>query len=433
MKQQNIDFRELLERILPLDELIPADREGVRRALEGGIAAEIETAALFALSRLEQRGALRRTAGPDGVLRYEQQDALRVITVPLPGETAEGVLRLHRAALPAQARATLEQVRRLLDVDDHLLFADPRHGNVHRAMAGWLSQVGREFLQGSVVTFLEAGAADPGRAFDRSLFERATEDCEVLLYCPDVRSEPALAAAGRMHGVGSIAVTAVKHPERDCFGCIEVRRPDRDAFSPEDLAFIALLADYSGGVLERADRIEKLMFIDPMTSVYNRSYFELQLQNEMARARREESSMALCIADIDDFKTFNTEYGYEAGNQVLAAVARALRSGVRPFDSVSRWGGEEFGVLLTAPVNGDDARAITERLRALVGRLDLEVTGLDRRRHRVRVTVSMGVAMFVGDGGTPEELWRSANRALLAAKQPPKNQVVFFGSLAKDG
>lgn len=141
--------------------------------------------------------------------------------------------------------------------------------------------------------------------------------------------------------------------------------------------------------------------------------------------------MALCIVDIDDFKTFNTGYGYEAGNQVLSAVARALRSGVRPFDSVSRWGGEEFGVLLTAPVHSDDARAICERLRALVGRLDLEVTGLDHALHRVRVTVSMGVAMSVGDGGTPEDLWRSANRALLAAKQPPKNQVVFFGSLAK--
>ena len=85
MKREPIDFRDLLERILPLDELMPADRVDVRRALAGGVAGEIETAALFALSRLEQRGALRRLpAGAAPALRYEQRDRLRVITVPLP-------------------------------------------------------------------------------------------------------------------------------------------------------------------------------------------------------------------------------------------------------------------------------------------------------------------------------------------------------------
>ena len=60
MKQKTIDFRELLESVLPLDDLLPADRAEVRRALQGGITRELETAALYALSRLEQRGALRR-------------------------------------------------------------------------------------------------------------------------------------------------------------------------------------------------------------------------------------------------------------------------------------------------------------------------------------------------------------------------------------
>jgi diguanylate cyclase (GGDEF)-like protein len=433
MKQQSIDFRELLERILPLDELMPADRADVRRALESGVGGEIETAALFALSRLEQRGALRRLPGAaqEPALRYEQRDALRVITVPLPSGDTPGVVRFHRTALPARAPATLEQVRRLLDMDDELLFADPPHGDERRSLAGWLAQAGREFLHGSVVTFVTGDETSPPRRFDAALFQRAAADGDAVLYCPDVALVPALAAAGHARGVGAIALAAVKHAGHPCFGCIEATRPNRDAFTPEDLAFIALLADYSSGVLERADRIEKLMFIDPMTAVYNRSYFELQLQNEMARARRESSSMALCIVDVDDFKAFNTAYGYEAGNQVLTGVARALRSGVRPFDSVSRWGGEEFGVLLTAPVHAEDARAICERLRAMVGRLDLEVTGLDLARHAVQVTASMGVAMFPGDGESPDDLWRSANQALLAAKQPPKNQVVFFGAPPK--
>src|SRR5439155_24216815 len=160
-----------------------------------------------------------------------------------------------------------------------------------------------------------------------------------------------------------------------------------DPFRPEDLAMVALLADYCGAALERAARLEKLVFIDPLTAVYNRSYFDLDVQNEMARAERENSSMALCIVDIDDFKRFNTTYGYEAGNQVLAHVAQTLKRGVRPFDTVARWGGEEFTVLVTAPVESQDVLSISERLRVAVERMSLSVEGLDRRTHEVSVTI----------------------------------------------
>jgi diguanylate cyclase (GGDEF)-like protein len=433
MKQKTIDFRELLESVLPLDDLLPADRAEVRRALQGGITRELETAALYALSRLEQRGALRRVPSVEDAapsLRYEQRDALGLITVPLPATLPEGIARHHRAGLPAQARASLEQVRRLLDMDDQILFADPRRGDVRRALTGWLAQAGREFLKGSMVAFAPGEETAPPGAFDGDLWARAVSDDGAVFYCPDAARVPALALAARAHGIRSIAIAGVRPAGHKAYGCIEVLRADRDAFDPEDLAFVALLADYAAGVLERAERIEKLMFMDPMTAVYNRSYFELQLQNEMFRSRRESESMALCIVDIDDFKAFNTAYGYEAGNQVLTGVARALRSGVRPFDTVSRWGGEEFAVLLTSPVQAEDARTICERLRTLVGRLGLEVIGLDRAKHPVQVTVSMGVAVFPDHGLTPADLWRSANQALLVAKQPPKNQVVFFSGSA---
>jgi diguanylate cyclase (GGDEF)-like protein len=178
-------------------------------------------------------------------------------------------------------------------------------------------------------------------------------------------------------------------------------------------------------VLERANRIERLVFVDPHTGVYNRSYYDLQIRNEIARATREDSSLALLICDIDDFKSFNTSFGFEAGNQVLVQVAQTLRAGVRPFDTVARWGGEEFAVLLTPPVAQDDVLAISERLRASVERTPMRLEGLDGRAHRVHVTASVGVAMFPDHAGTPQDLWRAANAALLLAKRPPKNQVVF--------
>jgi diguanylate cyclase (GGDEF)-like protein len=160
--------------------------------------------------------------------------------------------------------------------------------------------------------------------------------------------------------------------------------------------------------------------------VYNRSYFDLQVGIEMARAQRDHTSMGLLLCDIDDFKAVNTAFGYEAGNQVLVQVAQALRHAVRPFDTVARWGGEEFTVLLSAPVDPDDVATISERLRVIIERLAVRIDGLDRRSHRLNVTMSVGVALFPDHADNPQELWRAANHALLRAKRPPKNQVVFF-------
>jgi diguanylate cyclase (GGDEF)-like protein len=200
------------------------------------------------------------------------------------------------------------------------------------------------------------------------------------------------------------------------------------AYTPDDLARVALLADAFGAVLDRSVRIERLAFVDPGTGSYNRAYFEVEAQNEIARATRDGASLALCIVDVDDFKAFNSAFGYEAGNQVLLHVAQTLRRGVRPFDTVARWGGEEFAVLLTAPVQAEDVHAICERLRNAIPRVPLDLERLDRTREAARVTVSIGVARYPEHGQTVADLWRAANQALLEAKRSGKNRIVSFHS-----
>ena len=435
MKQKAIDFRELLERVLPLDELPPAGRLDVRRALQDGVVSQLERAAMQALSQLEQRGAVTRLPmavnGGGPVLRYQARDALDVIAIHLPpARQREGLLEFPRASLPAQARADLGPVRRLLSLDDRLV-SDP--GQARPSLLEPLHEIGREFLTASDIVFIARetdalGGDERLEPLDARLADEAVATPGAVLYAPDLARVPGAAAAASRRGARALALAAVVGANGEVLGHLEALSAAADPYRPEDLALVALLADTVAGLVERAARIEKLVFVDALTGVYNRAYFDQQVQVEMARAQREQSSMALCIADIDDFKSFNTAYGYEAGNQVLVQAAQALKHAVRPFDIVARWGGEEFVVLLTAPVAAEDAEAISERLRATVERQVVQIDALDRQSHRVGVTVSVGVALFPDHASTAQDLWRAANQALLDAKRPPKNRVVFFGA-----
>ena len=434
MKQRPIGFKDLLERLLPIDELPSVDRLRVQRALRSGIAVEVERAAFRAIDLLEQQGAIRRVPAPldpgGPAVRYQRRDHHDVITLHLPGpRVRDGITIVPKSALPMQAPARLDQVRRLVRLDDPITFADPRTGTTRAGLREQLDLAGRELLGSDSVRYFARGEDEPGapetRPLDPSLAEDALKHTDMLFYCPDTERSSSLVMPGRSVHARALVVAAVTGSDGEAMGYIEVHHPEADPYKPADLALVALLAEFAGGVLERAARIEKLVFVDPLTTAYNRSYYDLQIRNEIARAQREQSSLALMICDIDDFKSFNTSFGYEAGNQVLVQVAAALRSGVRPFDTVARWGGEEFAVLLTPPVMEEDVITITERLRTAVEATTIRLEGLDGRAHRVNVTVSAGVAMFPDHADNPADLWRAANQALLQAKRPPKNQVVF--------
>ncbi len=425
MPQRHIDFRELLERILPLHELPAIDRFRVQTALRGGVRGELEQAAMLALSRLEARGTLERIDSPaGGALRWRRRDGLDVITLELPGMVEErGVRIVPRTTLPNEAPAGLDHLRRLLRLDDALLVSDPRSGQARLTLIEQLTESGRAFLSARELRFV--GEDDPTTPLDASLAARARHDPLHLYYCPDVTRAPGLEPLAQRH-VRAVVFAGVGDSSGASLGHLEVMSDQPDPFRPEDLALLALLADACGGALERAARIEKLVFVDPLTSVFNRAYFDRQVENEMARARRDGAPMALAIADIDNFKNFNTRYGYEAGNHVLVHVSQRLRQALRPFDTVARWGGEEFAVVLTAPVQSDDVVTICDRLRASVERHAVSLEGLEREAHEVSVTLSIGVAMYPDHADTAGELWRAANRALIEAKRPPKNQVVFY-------
>jgi diguanylate cyclase (GGDEF)-like protein len=210
-------------------------------------------------------------------------------------------------------------------------------------------------------------------------------------------------------------------------GLLVVRHPDREHFTRERLAVAHLVAQHFQVLISSSIRLQGLIFYDFLTGIYNRSYFEEQLEREIAVADRRGQSLALLIVDIDDFKSFNTRFGYEGGDRVLATVACVLKAALRHTDTLARYGGEEFAVILSPPVPAEEARAIAERLRLDVAAEPLTLRGFDGRTSTESATISIGGVLYPSGGRTVRDLWNNANRLLLEAKSLGKNQVRFAG------
>lgn len=158
---------------------------------------------------------------------------------------------------------------------------------------------------------------------------------------------------------------------------------------------------------------------DMLTKVPNRRFFDEQVNVEFDRSRRSQGALALLVVDIDHFKQFNDTYGHARGDDVLKTVADRLCQGVRRGDSVCRYGGEEFAVILPG-VNGADAVQIAESLRKTLENNPMPET---------KVTISIGVASTQdGNFENAYDLFKAADRALYQAKERGRNCVVRFGA-----
>jgi diguanylate cyclase (GGDEF)-like protein len=164
-----------------------------------------------------------------------------------------------------------------------------------------------------------------------------------------------------------------------------------------------------------AIRAMRLALTDPLTGLGNRRHFHERLREEVRDARRHHRQLALCLADIDDFKLVNDRFGHPAGDRVLAEVAARLRQGGESF----RVGGDEFALLLPA-ASEDTARRTASSIVERVAALELEGVG--------SVTVSVGVAVADSAQGNRDDLIRRADAALYAVKKSGKNSFEVAAS-----
>lgn len=165
-------------------------------------------------------------------------------------------------------------------------------------------------------------------------------------------------------------------------------------------------------------RLRDQVVHDGLTGLYNRSYVEESLVREESRARRSGQSFGVMMIDIDYFKRFNDTLGHAAGDAVLRAIGQYMQSAARGEDIVSRYGGEEF-VLVMAKASHGAVLERAEKLRRGVQELEIEYEG----RRVGPVTISVGIGIFPDDGQSGHAVLLVADAALYRAKQSGRNRV----------
>jgi diguanylate cyclase (GGDEF)-like protein len=190
-------------------------------------------------------------------------------------------------------------------------------------------------------------------------------------------------------------------------------------FDPSEVNSMLLgaLADHIGVAFENA-LLYTLAITDELTQLFTVRHFHTRIEESVFEWERHERMFGLLLLDLDHFKDINDRWGHLAGDEVLRQVARLLVRTIRVVDSVYRYGGEEFAVLLPES-DFAAAKGVAERVREAVEGLESPLEG----GGKAAVTVSVGIAICPGDGASAQKLVAAADAALYLAKRGGRNRV----------
>lgn len=221
-----------------------------------------------------------------------------------------------------------------------------------------------------------------------------------------------------------------KNPKENCFNCnlfnvegvlIVKENKDGKPLRPENIRSIVGLVNESSLALEIADlyeETERMSITDSLTGLYNHREFYKHLKSELDRAKRFDTGLSLLMIDVDNFKIFNDTYGHLAGDMALKMISGAIQRAVRKIDIVSRYGGEEFTVILPE-TEQTGAIVLAERIKNEVASLDISPV----EDERVTLTVSIGICSSRGGEMTPDQIMSRADDAAYLAKKTGKNKI----------
>jgi diguanylate cyclase (GGDEF)-like protein len=237
-----------------------------------------------------------------------------------------------------------------------------------------------------------------------------------------LRNETAVIVTALLLGVGFLAywlgLLIVRPLDRLTRGAAEVAAGDLAVDLPVTSGGeVGYLTEVFNNMVNRLregrEELERLSVTDSLTKLYNRRHLMETLTSEMQRCRRHKRVLSVVMADVDEFKKYNDEFGHLAGDQVLVQVASVLRESTRDVDCVARYGGEEF-LLVLPETEAEGAGQVSERIRDHLSQTKLAVG---------RITLSIGIAEFPAHGDSAEAIIASADAAMYQAKRAGRNRI----------
>ncbi len=207
-------------------------------------------------------------------------------------------------------------------------------------------------------------------------------------------------------------------------------RSDGLPFEEEDLQTLEILASHIGACLvqqEQGEALQRLAETDPLTWLFNRRHFDKRLESETNRALRAEQLIAVLMIDVDKLKTINDRFGHRVGDQVLRAVASAIKQAVRLYDVPTRYGGDEFAIILPE----SDTDVASRVARRILEKMDVAQIPGEIRDAGMHVGLSIGVATYPRPLGDASSLVEAADTAMYRAKQAGGGVRVWEHSFAE--
>lgn len=205
---------------------------------------------------------------------------------------------------------------------------------------------------------------------------------------------------------------------------------DGSPFELADLQTLEILAGHIGACLveqEQGEALQRLAETDPLTWLFNRRHFDKRLEGETNRALRAEQLLALLMIDVDKFKSINDRLGHRVGDQVLKGVAAAIKQALRLYDVPTRYGGDEFAIILPE-ADTDVASRVAQRILERLAQVSLPG---EMRDAGMRIGLSIGVATFPRPLGDIGALVEAADAAMYRAKQAGGGVRVWEHSFAE--
>lgn len=195
-----------------------------------------------------------------------------------------------------------------------------------------------------------------------------------------------------------------------------------------DLNYLLQLTKQSSTTIQRANLYSEILqhaTLDALTGLNNRRQFEIRLNQEVATAKRKNKKLCCMMLDIDFFKKVNDTYGHIAGDIVLKNVSNIIQSQLREYDIASRYGGEEFCILLPYTTI-DEAKFVASRLRRTIQDTKIDISNAKKETRFINITISVGISEFNEEMENPQDLYRNADKALYKAKSQGRNCVIIF-------